>query len=32
MKLKVMPLIVETIIGDMIFRNDEMLDNAEDDD
>uniref|UniRef100_M4BQY7 DUF4371 domain-containing protein n=1 Tax=Hyaloperonospora arabidopsidis (strain Emoy2) TaxID=559515 RepID=M4BQY7_HYAAE len=32
MEFKVSPPIIETIIGDMFFRNDEMLDNAEDDD
>uniref|UniRef100_M4BXL8 Uncharacterized protein n=1 Tax=Hyaloperonospora arabidopsidis (strain Emoy2) TaxID=559515 RepID=M4BXL8_HYAAE len=32
MEFKVSPPIVETIIGDMFFRNDKMLDNAEDDD
>uniref|UniRef100_M4BWZ7 Uncharacterized protein n=1 Tax=Hyaloperonospora arabidopsidis (strain Emoy2) TaxID=559515 RepID=M4BWZ7_HYAAE len=32
MEFKVSPPIVETFIGDMFFRNDEMLDSAEDDD
>uniref|UniRef100_M4BSY7 Uncharacterized protein n=1 Tax=Hyaloperonospora arabidopsidis (strain Emoy2) TaxID=559515 RepID=M4BSY7_HYAAE len=32
MEFKVLPPIVQIIIGDMFFRNDEMLDNAEDDD
>ena len=32
MEYKVSSPTVETTIGDMFFRNDEMLDNAEDDD